>query len=116
MTKLKAYSYIIKAFESEGDWIHDDYITIKQFYIPSENLTYNFYKQSLNTGNPIIENFIEYLKNKNMNLESISYTKGDLIYNLTEIELEQDFVSKLKQFHELDKQRKKLCEDRKSVV
>ena len=112
MSTLQAYSYQIKAYESQGDWIHGDYIVLNQFYIPSENLQYHFHKQFLIIGNPQRENNVEYLKNNNLN-KSVSYTDdgGDAIYNLKEIELEAEFVTNLKKYNELDKQRKKLFEE-----
>lgn len=108
---INAYSYQIKAFESEGDFIHGDYIILNQFYIPSENLSYHFHQNFLIVNFQQQENYEEYLKVNNIN-KSISYDdEQDKIYNLKEVKLKVEFVTKLKEYYELDKQRKKLYDE-----
>jgi len=116
----KVYSYQIKAYESQGDWAHGDYVILNQFYIPSENLKYHFHQKFLiisnsnnnnNNNNVNNVNYVEYLKQKNKN-KKISYEdEGDTIYNLKEVELKNDFIDKIKQYYELDKKRKELFDE-----
>ena len=117
---INAYSYQIKAFESEGDFIHGDYVILNQFYIPSENLSYHFHQNFLIVNFQQQENYEEYLKVNNIN-KSISYDdeqesyddedEQNKIYNLKEVKLKVEFVIKLKEYYELDKQRKKLYDE-----
>lgn len=104
-----AFSYQIKVIESQEDFIHGDYIILKQFYIPSENLSYHIYNNSL----IIIEqekNYEEYLKlnnKKNFYYYNENYDH-DKIFNLKECVLSKDTIDKIKQYFELNKQREKL--------
>ena len=111
---LLAYSYQIKAFESQGDFIHGDYIIIKQFYIPSENLLYHIYNNSL-IINEKEKNYEEYLKLNNINKKNFyDYNENydhDKIFNLEECVLSKDKIDKIKQYFELNKQREKLYDE-----
>ena len=107
---IDAYFYQIKAFESEGDLIHGDYIILNQFYIPCENLLYHIHYNSIIIGEKE-KNYEEYLKLNNINKEISYEDEQNNIYNLKEVKLKVEFVTKLKEYFELDKQKKKLCDE-----
>ena len=115
---LVSYSYQIKAFESQGDFIHGDYIILEQFYIPSENLSYHVYNNSL----IIIEkekNYEEYLKLNNINKKNFNdYDENhdhNKIFNLKECVLSKDKIDKIKQYFELNKQYYELNKQREKL-
>jgi len=115
MSSVKAYSYQIKAYLSEGDWIHGDYIILTQFYIPSENLQYHFYENFVIFGSPIKDNNEEYLhlKNKVLN-ETTDHNTKDNVYNLKQIEIKSEFIEKLKKYMDIEKSRKELFTELKN--
>jgi hypothetical protein len=114
MSAVKAYSYQIMSYLSEGDWVHGDYIILTQFYIPSENLQYHFHQNYVIIGSPIKYNNEEdlHLKNKIFNGGVSECNKGN-IYNLKQIELKPEFIEKLKKYMVIEKSRKELFNELK---
>ena len=128
---IDAYSFQIKAYESESDLAHDDYIILDKVYIPKnirntdnsyfsgqpfENLEYHFYNNFLIIFEQTKENYVQYLSDNNVG-KQISYddTDNNKIYNLKQIKLTQEYVNKLKQYYNLEKQRKTLFEELKDM-
>jgi hypothetical protein len=112
MSTIEAYSYQIKAYESNGDLIHGDYIFLNQIYIPTENLQYHFHNNFIVISNPQRENNLAYLKSHNINNNDknayYNDVGSDVVYDLNKVQLEKDFVTKLKQYNEIDKQKKNI--------
>ena len=128
---IDAYSFEVKAYESEGDLIHGDYIILNKVFIPSEKIEYHFHNIFLVVYEQTKENYIQYLNDsntpqgllgstssieRNTNKE-ISFEESgvDKIYNLKQIKLKSEYVEKLKKYYKIEKQRKILFEQLKNM-
>ncbi len=113
---IDAYSFEVKAYESEGDLIHGDYIILNKVFIPSEKIEYHFHNIFLVVYEQTKENYIQYLNERNTNKE-ISFEESgvDKIYNLKQIKLKSEYVEKLKKYYNIEKQRKILFEQLKNM-
>ena len=130
-TLIDAYSFQVKAYESEGDFIHGDYIILNKVFIPSEKIEYHFHNIFLIVYEQTKENYIQYLNDSNTPIgllgsthsierntnKEISFEEygGDKIYNLKQIKLKSEYVDKLKKYYNIDKQRKILFNEIKNM-
>ena len=115
-TKINAYKFQVKAFESIGDMAHGDFIVMNKTFIPSINLEYHFYQNFLIIGEQSNLNYVQYLHDNNIDKEiSNEENEDNNIYNLKQIELDTEYVEKLKNYYELDKQRKRLFDEIKAL-
>lgn len=116
-TKIIAYTYKVKAYVSEGDYAHDDYIIIDKTFIPSINLEFHFYQTFLIINEQTKINYVQYLIDNNIDKEISFETEKNKnkVHMLKQIELETEYVEKLKKYYELEKQRKILFDEIKHV-
>lgn len=119
-TLIDAYSFQVKAYESEGDFAHGDYIILNKVFIPSEKIEYHFHNIFLIVYEQTKENYIQYLNNTNKEISFEEYGGGeesdsDKIYNLKQIKLKSEYVDKLKKYYNIEKQRKILFEQLKNM-
>ena len=119
-TLIDAYSFRVKAYESIGDFAHGDYVVLNKVFVPSEKIEYHFYNNFLIIYEQTTDNYIQYLNDSNTD-KDISYqeeseeSSDNKIYNLKQIQLKSQYVQKLKQYYNLDKQRKILFEELKNM-
>ena len=107
-TKINAYTFKVKAYASEGDFIHNDFIVLDKIFIPSINLEYHFYQKFLIIDEQSKTNYVQYLVENNID-DIVSYeSTKDKVYMLKQIELDIEYVEKIKKYYELEKQRKRL--------
>jgi hypothetical protein len=85
------YAYNIKAYESTDDFIDNNSVICCRFYIPSENIEFNIFKNKLNVINVNVKHLEELVKNIDVS-------------NLTKIKLKKDFVISIKKYYNLKKQ------------
>jgi len=112
-TKIKAYTFKVKAYASTGDFVHGDFIVIDKIFIPSINLEYHFYQKFLIIDEQSKTNYIQYLVENNID-DIVSYeSTPDKVYMLKQIELDTEYVEKIKKYYEIEKQRQKLFDELK---
>ncbi len=81
--KVEAFSYLVDQHDSVGDYIHGEFTTVKEFFIPSYNIIF-----FINKGNLVI----------------ISHNKAQSNKELTKILLDKDLIDKLLAIHQLEQQ------------
>ena len=118
---ITAYTFQKKAYESQGDYAHGDYIILNKTFIPSLKLEYHFYNNLLVMYEQSKSNYIQSLTENNID-ESLFLPKhnmgsadNDKIFMLRQINLDIEYIEKLKKYYEMDKERKILFDEIKAL-
>jgi hypothetical protein len=88
---IDGYIYNIKAYESQDDYIHDNYVICSRIYIPLKKIEVNIHKNNINVICVKSNRLEELVKDKN-------------IYNIQKVKLKKNFINNIMQYYKLQKQ------------